>query len=602
MDDGWGDDDFDVDDALGDDIALSNEEERTIKVPTKKLTPQINDESDVVDGWDDDDLDLDIPDDDAVDSSIERSRGTDRRRELSAIEQGIYCSLVDYIKSLPHIVSSLNAVFEAEYNTYDNALHLHEYYNTRPRLRDYTLETELPRMEYVVVGRDNTVLTEKQDVADFVANQPNTVLFRCANQSLLADVLTVLTGPDRFIRTQHFATAVATMCKFTLYSSQVHCDCRMKLSLPGISGQPIDVAHLDLSIDLQPEIPSVHYQLKEVVMLMGADEVAQLEDSAVFLAAMAMDDDSFFPEPASAPSNADAFRDSLLVQLSKTQQIVQASQTGLSSAWKQLDSVASVTKKLDFVKRVGGGMLPSLAMDKVLEEEAAGQSDSNTQQPPRPGEPSNRAPVSSDPHRPAPILGGFFMSGLTRLAKTVAMPDELPTLEEPGPRFPNFTREDDVKETRIQSHGHNVAQGTIDHPANIQRTNDISRSKFLQERRQDGLEDNNENDGWGDDDFSIGDEMFSEEDVPHKGHMPAPDFTRPSSDGRPPISLNSQVQSEANQEAPNPEVRKTPPPPPPIPEACKAPPPPPSPDFHYTIQDDIIPTRTRWINRRMLAS
>jgi hypothetical protein len=307
-----------------------------------------------------------------------------------------------------------------------------------PQLRDYTIETELPRMDYLIVGMDNTMLSEKEDVAFFIANQPNTILFRCANQSLLADVLTVLTGPDRFIRTQHLATAVASTCKFTIYSSHVRCDCRLNLSLPGISGERVDVAHLDFSIEIDPGIPIVNYQLGEIVVLVDSSETDQLMNAAIFLASMSPSDD-FVHEFGSYPSNADTFRDSLLLQLSKTQQVVQSSQTGLSSAWKQLDSVANVTRKLDFVKRVGGGLLPSLpSIDLVsLKDEQIWEEHPSIEKSHR-SIVDNPALISSDRSRPAPILGGFLMSGLTRLAKTVAIP-EAEELDSPEINIPRET-------------------------------------------------------------------------------------------------------------------------------------------------------------------
>ena len=124
--------------------------------------------------------------------------------------------------------------------------------------------------------------------------------------------------------------------------------------------------------------------------------------------------DEYFPEFESLPSNADAFRDSLLLHLSKTQQMVQSSQTGLSSAWKQLDSVTSVTKKLDFVKRVGGGLIPSLPSAYLVAAAAVNLGQESYSEPQQcaaldPAVFSTRRLITT-----APILGGFIMSGLTR--------------------------------------------------------------------------------------------------------------------------------------------------------------------------------------------
>jgi hypothetical protein len=652
MDDGWGDDDFDVDVDVDVDAALGDIEPYATMMTSEGnetgaapviLEPKSNDEAhqhqNLDDGWDDEDLDIadiDVPNHDPIDPTTSSLPGNHRHKELSITEQDIRRTLVDYMDSLPRVVASLNALLEAEYNTYDHALHLHEYYDSHPQLRDYTVETELPRMDYLVVGIDNMMLCEKKDVADFISNQPNTILFRCANQSLLADVLTVLTGPDRFIRTQHLATAVASTCKFTLYATHVRCDCRLNLSLPGISGQRVDVAHLDFTIEIHPGIPNVHYQLGDVVLLVDNSETDLLMDSAIFLASMEPSDD-FIHEFGSYPSNADAFRDSLLLQLSKTQQIVQSSQTGLSSAWKQLDSVANVTRKLDFVKRVGGGLLPSLhSIDLISsEEEQVWEAYPIIEKPHR--SITSDTPISSEHSRPAPIIGGFLMSGLTRLAKTVAMPEA----EEVDSRNINFPREtcdgnmhasdsqdiyDSQKIHEVDSHLSNIphivnqtvdsrwSQAASRHSVNMETNHRLLPQVELTHREaNDGCKssDRTDVDGWGDDDFSIDDDMSSEQSVRD------PSFAPLVSHSSQPAVLNNHLQIETRLKSVTAQVCQTTepnsPPLDPCTEVGKVPTPrlvssthssrsSAEPTFHYIAADDIIPTRQRWINNRMLAS
>ena len=627
MDDGW-DDDFDVDDIVGSGDIPPNKSDILKKFENIKSGSALNGDfiSEAmsactntvdVDGWDDDDLDLDIADNDTihpiqVNLNVDKSNESQGRPTLSPTEDGFLRSLRDYMKSLPDVVASLRAVLEAEYNTYEHALHLQEYYESRPQLRDYTVATELPRMEYTVVTSSSSVLVEKQHVADFVLSQPNTILFRCANQSLLADVLAVLTGPDLFIRTQYLATAVASTCRFILHQANVRCDCTINLSLPGISGQRVDIAQLNLSIDFQPEIPSVHYCLKDVVMLVDDYEDAWLEGSAMFLASMSSHDD-YFCESESYPTNADAFRDSLLLHLSKTHQIVQSSQTGLSSAWKQLDSVTSVTKKLDFVKRVGGGFIPSLpSADLVI---AAGDNFGQDVSPVlqhshRPG-PALFPNDSSDHHRPAPILGGFILSGLTRLAKSVATSEaEQPGSEPLSSRidcmpFDHFvaTRSNTTPLTvhtvgkTANFDGHQVV-------ANSGTTNSCSHSRFELDQHE---KDENRNsdtgievDGWGDDDLSFEDELQ------HDENLPSSQVVSLLSRSIPPTPLNYPVDGSGVESLSIKTVKKTMFPTPLHSHADGY-----SAGFatlssvpvsHETTADDVIPTRKRWMNPRMIGS
>lgn len=624
MDDGW-DDDFDVDDIDGSGDIPPNNSEISKKLEHDKSGSGLIDDLKSaamsadrvdIDGWDDDDLDLDTADDDMVhpiqvNLNVKESTENHGRPSLSATEDSFLRSLRDYMKSLPDVVASLRAVLEAEYNTYEHALHLKEYYESRPQLRDYTVTTELPRMEYTVVTSSSSVLIEKQDVADFLMSQPNTILFRCANQSLLADILTVLTGPDLFIRTQYLATAVASTCRFIIRQAHVRCDCTINLSLPGMSGQRVDIAQLNLSIDFQPEIPSVHYCLKDVVMLVDDGEAAWLEGSAIFLASMSSHED-YFCEMESYPSNADAFRDSLLSHLSKTQQIVQCSQTGLSSAWKQLDSVTSVTKKLDFVKRVGGGFIPSLpSADLVI---AAGDIDQESLpvlQPSHRPEPAHLPDDLSDHHRPAPILGGFIMSGLTRLAKSVATSEagepgnedlSSRVVYKPNDHFvatrPNTTPliVHAVDKT-VDYDGHQVASnsGTMN-PCSLSRFEPDQQEEDDMRESDTGIE----VDGWGDDDLSFEDELQPDENL---SSAPVVSLSSRSS---PPTPLNCHVPG-SRLESVSIEAVKMAMSPTPLHEhpggysegfATISP----IPVSDAVAADDVIPTRKRWMNPRITGS
>jgi hypothetical protein len=146
-----------------------------------------------------------------------------------------------------HGRQSIQQWFNAEYNTAAKAVELQTYYAHRPNLGQYTIDTEVPRLDYTVVYRGHVVTSSssttdqkyrvQQMFRDAMASSttatttsttPTTattsghhgsttaraLCVRCANQSLLADVLQVLTGRDRWIRPQLGMAAVAKTCHF----------------------------------------------------------------------------------------------------------------------------------------------------------------------------------------------------------------------------------------------------------------------------------------------------------------------------------------------------------------------------------------------------
>jgi hypothetical protein len=150
----------------------------------------------------------------------------DQSRALESLAKELHA----YIASLPDLANAVNAIFERDCNTLEKAHELMDYYAERHQLIQYTIETELPRMEYRLTDTDGTTWfstssnpNQQPEIAARLARAStqdplHSLLIRSANQSLLADALQVLTtsSSDIDLKTNHamvrqdlFATCVA---------------------------------------------------------------------------------------------------------------------------------------------------------------------------------------------------------------------------------------------------------------------------------------------------------------------------------------------------------------------------------------------------------
>lgn len=403
-------------------------------------------------GWgDDDDLfqdsqEIEAPP--AVNTPVAPPR---QNQQLDKVHQ----ELVSYVESLMVLLPSINAVLSAEYNLPEKAADLLHYYSERPQLREYTIEKELSRMEYQVViqhdsGTEPIVVKDKDEIAKLFRLQNELdMLVRCANQSLLADLLHVMTGPDGLVRPQYMATCLAESCMFVLRCKPgapgglVECFSRLVLSLPEPSGNRYPVAnlkvHIMLGIPTHPgQPPMVDFKLKNLDIVIDSMDV--LRPTAQFLLESGLLDDpcmSPFPDsPAGAGpiDDNDRFRD---VFLQQSQNMLQNSTVGLKSAWKQIDSVAGIQNKMNMVKNI----LPTNdTFEAAMQEQEAYQQQLQAQrQYPGAIQPNDTVPVSYPPSssrpqppipppqpqaRPTSILGSFMGA----IAKTVTLPEEDATM------------------------------------------------------------------------------------------------------------------------------------------------------------------------------
>ncbi len=198
--------------------------------------------------------------------------------------------VIQYVtQQLETLWPSMNKILAEEYSTPDHARRLVHYYQQRPHLASFTLEKELERMKYQVSleGDDNTVLTDAMEIADYFQeqhppsacqsndNDRNQDLICSANQSLLADFLHALTGPNRLIKPQHSTSCSATQCQFQLNMKpsnvSVTCHADFEMSIPFQADTSCNsttlrlvIATFSADIVFQPSVPMIQYHISEL--------------------------------------------------------------------------------------------------------------------------------------------------------------------------------------------------------------------------------------------------------------------------------------------------------------------------------------------------
>jgi len=231
--------------------------------------------------------------------------------------------------------------------------------------------------------------------------------------------------------------------------------------------------------------------------------------------------------------------------------------TGFRSALRQLDGVTNVSSKLSGIREGFGLALPSAEEIEAAEREAAA-SHHNIPRPPPPPDVGFRFPrpeqvaqsnVQSRPppppppppqqnDAPRPLIGGLFMSGLSRLAAAASQPDDNHQAESgwgggggtgltppsspgnnqaPSEMPPTLYRRDESEHPQI-------TQGTTQGHANqFQELTAVSRSSDLQpaQEYENGLNDQiekqeEEDAGWSDDEFDFDDELGGNDEIDKK--------------------------------------------------------------------------------------
>mmetsp|Transcript_12178 Transcript_12178/g.22817 ORF Transcript_12178/g.22817 Transcript_12178/m.22817 type:complete len:626 (+) Transcript_12178:112-1989(+) len=448
--DGWDDEEIDVDDGTSDNEmhARNNDNHFLLEARTNATGEDDALTQRTQEGWEwDDDIDVTgnnasnfLPDDKFPDthSNIAKEK------------------LISYIEDLhsPALVKSLNEILNEECNNTEFALKLCRYFHQREKLREYTLDVEVPRMDYQIILSDELILTEATEIRQHFAENPvdnlvDDMLLRSANQAILADIFPIITGPDKMIRIQFLANAIASKCRLVLdmrSARTLQVDCTMNVSIP--SGMPsppqstkLDLAKFRLFIQFSPEpsAPFVNYHIDSIQPLVDV----VVDERKIELASEAIDLNNLdILEREWVSSNSYELRDNFLESIMSTQ-----TAAGLKSALREIDGVVNMSSKFNLIKQ--HLVLPSA--DEILnaeddEDDLPQKPEENSvvlqhdemkqsrnlpmnkppatkrQVPPPPGHPPPS--LHHGGNKPKPIIGGLLMSGISRLAMAASVQDE----------------------------------------------------------------------------------------------------------------------------------------------------------------------------------
>jgi len=285
---------------------------------------------------------------------------------LSNIESHFLDSLFQYHWFLSNTETTLKRINESFQMV--SAQELRSYYISRPNLHTYTLTTELHRMQYTVSEGRSRHLTDIKIIRKKYSNREECKIWRAANQSLVADAIKCLTGPDNIIRPQHLASAIADECHFYVdtRNNTVFCECHLVVSLTAPSFR-LEIASLQLEIYFALGSEEDHIPPELVIQAVDLTPKPVSGDKFLSVAKILARDSVTLDKydeicEGKEVCETGSFRDALLV----SSMFVNRTMNGVNNAWKQVDSVANVKEK---TYKLFSGLLPSADLITSLEQE-----------------------------------------------------------------------------------------------------------------------------------------------------------------------------------------------------------------------------------------
>lgn len=188
--------------------------------------------------------------------------------------------------ALPVTIAKLNK-FLCPLSTQHAVKRLQTYYQSRPNLKKYTLETELNRLNYTIEtgeNNNNKIIKDYSQIKCY-ANSVESVIWRCANQSILADVINALTGPNNLIRPQLLSRAISEKCSFYISFSDneesMSCECILKIFFPIDELRQHVIAKSRISLYFVPVKEKFEAQVLDIIPIYISEE--QFQSSAAYL-------------------------------------------------------------------------------------------------------------------------------------------------------------------------------------------------------------------------------------------------------------------------------------------------------------------------------
>jgi len=161
-----------------------------------------------------------------------------------------------------------------------------EYYEARPALAKYTITKELGRIKYTVFTHDDRILTDPTDITLYYKehhqqseNNNDDLLWRCSNQSLLADVIAALTSIEGLIRPQLYAAVAVDYISIVMNfkTKRIHAECFLKVSIPCNGGEEDDRISLAGALVTVKFCPNENEFSANVDRIITCDELTSTE-------------------------------------------------------------------------------------------------------------------------------------------------------------------------------------------------------------------------------------------------------------------------------------------------------------------------------------
>ena len=223
----------------------------------------------------------------ATPSTLERQQSIEKMSQITLFQLQSY--------RLDLSSPSLRESSQTKLNEYAslNFEKLYDYYKSKKELGRYTLKTEMTRMKYTITTKDNKILSTLPEIQQHYGDgvdddlfcffalsddDPDSLLWRAANQSLLGDVLEVLSGGNSVIRPSLGASAVAEKVEFNL---------NFQKSFVSVLGQfkivltDLDVAYFTVSIYLSFGDGVLKVVLEDLRPVMVMDSDLQLASGKI---------------------------------------------------------------------------------------------------------------------------------------------------------------------------------------------------------------------------------------------------------------------------------------------------------------------------------
>ena len=291
-------------------------------------------------------------------------------------------------------------------------------------------------MDYLVIT-DHDQHIDKDEIQLYVETTSDQrdatedLLWRASNQSLLADLIAALTGDDRLIRQSMMITAVADSCKFELNLAAgggsnrgVAVMSDLILSIPFSQGEGPHNSRLELGkvkarVIFVPGLQQLKYSIVQATSLILPEDERLRKAAASLerdLAELGIIGDSVPHVDQLSRTAHDDLRDQFLATVS-------TGASGLSSAFRELDTVTNLSGKLGWLKN---------AMPSLPTAEAIAQSEAEASLAPGPPmthqqgsfpRPAAENTSRGRPQRAQPQPGTRAMGFLDRLVNDIEAPE-----------------------------------------------------------------------------------------------------------------------------------------------------------------------------------